>query len=216
VANPDDPDGDMTEAIAWWDPAQIPGNPAVREELRADAPAVLRALGAALPGGVAKNAADLSDPNPVESEHVKNQMRRNYPEKALGWIDDARWIGPVRVPQDRIDYDDMDKWAASHQKGRVKHFARQIEDDESHLHPVVAVQEPGENKIKVIDGHHRTLAYRKLGQPVKAYVGFVGHDGGDWDETHSFQFHQGEDPANKGGGVLPKEPSGPGSGETSS
>lgn len=220
VSNPDDPDGDAIEAIAWFDPAQIPGNPAVRDELRADALAVLRALAAALPGGVIKNAADLSDPNPVESEHVKNQMRRNYPEKALGWIDGARWLGPVRIPQDRIDYDDMDKWAASHQKARVKHFARQIEDDESHLHPVVAVQEPGENKIKVIDGHHRTLAYRKLGQPVKAYVGFVDHDGGEWDETHAFQFHQGEDPANKGGGAGPKVrasgPSGPGSGGTSS
>jgi 8-oxo-dGTP pyrophosphatase MutT (NUDIX family) len=217
VTNPDDPDGDQVEAIAWWDPGQIEGNPAVRPELRADARTALAALAAAAPAAVTKNAADLSDPNPVESAHVKNQMRRNYPEKALGWIDDARWIGPVQVPQDRIDYDDMGKWAAYHQKARVKHFARQIEADESHLHPVVAVQEPGENKIKVIDGHHRTLAYRKLGQPVKAYVGFVDSDGGPWDETHAFQFHQGDDPANKGAGdVLPKAPSGPGSGGMSS
>lgn len=33
VSNPDDPDGDQVEAIAWWDPAQLPGNPAVRTEL---------------------------------------------------------------------------------------------------------------------------------------------------------------------------------------
>lgn len=33
VCNPDDPDGDTVEAIAWWDPAQLPGNPAVRAEL---------------------------------------------------------------------------------------------------------------------------------------------------------------------------------------
>ena len=33
VLNPDDPDGDAIEVVAWWDPAMLPGNPAVREEL---------------------------------------------------------------------------------------------------------------------------------------------------------------------------------------
>lgn len=33
VVNPDDPDGDMAEAVAWWDPADIAGNHAVRDEL---------------------------------------------------------------------------------------------------------------------------------------------------------------------------------------
>lgn len=33
VTNPDDPDGDCIEAIAWWNPDQLPGNPAVRPEL---------------------------------------------------------------------------------------------------------------------------------------------------------------------------------------
>lgn len=42
-----DPDGDVdgAETIAWWDPADLPGNPAVRAELLADMPAVLAALG---------------------------------------------------------------------------------------------------------------------------------------------------------------------------
>lgn len=144
-----------------------------------------------------KGAADLADPNPVEAEHVMNQLRANYPEEALGWMRDARWIGPVLVPLDRIDMDDADSWAASHEKDRVKHFVKEIKRGEAHLHPIVAVQEPGDDKIKVIDGHHRTLAYKKLGQPVRAYVGFVDHDGGPWDETHAYQHHQGGDPANK-------------------
>ena len=150
-----------------------------------------------------KDAADLTDPNPVDAEHVINQMRKNYPEKALGWMKDAKWIGPVLIPQDRIDDDDIDSWAASHQPGAVKEFASDIKHGRAHLHPVVAVQEPGDDKIKIIDGHHRTLAYRKLGQPVKAYVGFVDRDGGPWDETHSFQFHQGADPANKAAAAGP-------------
>lgn len=33
VTNPDDPDGDQIEALAWWSPNQLPGNPAVRPEL---------------------------------------------------------------------------------------------------------------------------------------------------------------------------------------
>lgn len=33
VVNPDDPDGDATEALAWWEPDHLAGNPAVRPEL---------------------------------------------------------------------------------------------------------------------------------------------------------------------------------------
>jgi 8-oxo-dGTP pyrophosphatase MutT (NUDIX family) len=203
VTNPDDPDGDAVESVAWWDPAQIAGNPAIRPELLASGRQVLTAITLALQQAkgaypdLVKDAADLTDPNEVEAEHVINQMRKNYPEKALGWMREARWIGPVQVPQDRIDDDDMDKWAASREKARVKHFARQIRENAAGLHPAVSVQEPGESKIKIIDGHHRTLAYRKLGLPVKTYIGFVGSNGGVWDETHSYQFHSGADPANK-------------------
>lgn len=45
VSNPDDPDGDASEAIAWWNPADLPGNPVVRPELLADIDAVMAALG---------------------------------------------------------------------------------------------------------------------------------------------------------------------------
>ncbi len=44
VINPDDPDGDWTEALAWWDPSLLLGNPAIRNELSADLPLVLEAL----------------------------------------------------------------------------------------------------------------------------------------------------------------------------
>jgi 8-oxo-dGTP pyrophosphatase MutT (NUDIX family) len=44
VNNPDDPDGDVVEAIAWWAPALLPGNPALRVELAASIDAVLSAL----------------------------------------------------------------------------------------------------------------------------------------------------------------------------
>lgn len=34
MTNPDDPDGDNAEVAAWWDPSQLPRNPALRSELR--------------------------------------------------------------------------------------------------------------------------------------------------------------------------------------
>jgi SPP1 gp7 family putative phage head morphogenesis protein len=157
-------------------------------------------------GPVAKDAADLSDPNPVEAEHVANQMRANYPEKAIGWIAGATWIGPVEVPQDRVNFAGKDSWAASHEPGAVKRFASAIKHGSGHTHPVVMVQEPGEGKADVVDGHHRTLAYAKLGRPVKAYVGFVPEGDHRWRETHSFQVHQGASRANKAGGAGPKGP----------
>lgn len=43
-ANPDDPDGDETEALAWWDPSQIKGNPAVRPEVIDARKRTLRAI----------------------------------------------------------------------------------------------------------------------------------------------------------------------------
>jgi len=45
VTNPDDPDGDIVEAVAWWEPAQLRGNPAVRPELLDALDDVLTALG---------------------------------------------------------------------------------------------------------------------------------------------------------------------------
>ena len=54
LANPDDPDGDIVETVAWWEPAQLSGNPAIRAELVADLPLVMDAL-----GYVAKAAIDM-------------------------------------------------------------------------------------------------------------------------------------------------------------
>lgn len=34
VLNPDDPDGDMIEVVAWWNPAQLPGMSALRPEAK--------------------------------------------------------------------------------------------------------------------------------------------------------------------------------------
>lgn len=46
--NPDDPNGDHFEAMAWWDPADLSNAPGVRPELSADCAAVQHALQASV------------------------------------------------------------------------------------------------------------------------------------------------------------------------
>ena len=151
---------------------------------------------------VTKGAADASDPNPVEATHVESQLLANYPPASVAWVTapGIHWIGPVNVPLDRIDTRDEDGWAASHQSQAVTRFAEGIKAGTGHTNPVVMVQSPENPKAIVIDGHHRYLAYRKLGRPVKAYVGMTDKITPAMLETHSSQLHQGSDPANKSAG----------------
>ena len=148
---------------------------------------------------VAKAAQDASDPNPVEWRHVYAQLESNFPDDAIEWVKRARWIGPVNIPWDRIDTDDEDKWAASHQPDAVNRFARGIASGKGNTAPSVLVQEPNTNKAFIVDGHHRAKArHYKLNKPVLAYVGNIDpKDRMAALETHTKQIHQGSDPGNK-------------------
>lgn len=152
-----------------------------------------------MPGGatgVAPSSSAITLKSSAE-EKVYRQLLENYPPDAIAWVKDAEWApSPLNVAQSKIDDDAVKSWAASYQQDRVDHFVKKIEAGE-HIHPAVSVREPGEDNVKVIDGHHRALAYRKLGLPLKTWLGNVTSNGGPWDETHSSQFHQGDDPANK-------------------
>jgi 8-oxo-dGTP pyrophosphatase MutT (NUDIX family) len=59
VTNPDDPDGDQIEALAWWHPGQLKDNPAVRSELLGDLKRVRRALKAAQAAGKGRTSAEV-------------------------------------------------------------------------------------------------------------------------------------------------------------
>ena len=61
--NPDDPDGDSVESIAWWDPSMLWDNPAVRPELAHDLPLVF--------GRVAKGPWEDHPDRKVEEELAK-------------------------------------------------------------------------------------------------------------------------------------------------
>lgn len=145
---------------------------------------------------VAKSHDGIPTSPSVSYEVPYKQMLKNYPPDSIEWMKHADWTGPVSLPADHIDMDDDDKWAAHHQHARVKEFQARIKSGDTPK-PAIAVLEPGEDKVKIIDGHHRTLAYTGLRKPVRMYIGRTSEADGDWDETHSSQEHQGSDPANK-------------------
>jgi ParB-like nuclease family protein len=147
---------------------------------------------------VRKDAADFTDANPVEAEHVYLQLSKNFPPDAISWVKKAKWIGPIWVPWDRVDQQDRKEWAASKQPERVKEFEQQIKAHAGHVAPSVMVQEPNSQKAFIVDGHHRALARENLGQKVLAYIGNIDpKDRMAAEETHSHQIHSGTDPQNK-------------------
>jgi 8-oxo-dGTP pyrophosphatase MutT (NUDIX family) len=62
VSNPDDPDGDLIESLAWWTPEHLTGNPAIRSELAADVGLVLEALGSELAKAGKRGDPKAGDP----------------------------------------------------------------------------------------------------------------------------------------------------------
>ena len=147
---------------------------------------------------VRKDAADFTDANPVEAEHVYLLMAKNFPPDAIQWVKRAKWIGPIWVPWDRIDQDDRKEWAASHQPEKVAEFEKAIKAHSGHVAPSIMVQEPNSQKAFIVDGHHRALAHENLKQKVLAYIGNIEpKDRMAAEETHSKQVHQGADPENK-------------------
>lgn len=86
--NPDDPHGDRVEAVAWWDPTYLAGNPVVRSELAHTAHLVHAALD---PTAVTADAADHADmvrsardddsqfdADRAAEDHAEQQRRHNF------------------------------------------------------------------------------------------------------------------------------------------
>ena len=148
-------------------------------------------------GKGAGGPSDYRDASPVDPEHILSIMRSNFPESALGWVKRSAWTGPQLVPWDRIDHDDEGKWAAAHQPAKVRQFVRDIKAGRK-TNPSILFQPPGDGKVIVSDGHHRAVARHSMGQDVLAYVGHIrAQDREPAEQTHSFQFHSGDDPGNR-------------------
>ena len=119
------------------------------------------------------------------------QMLEDYPPDAIQWMHDAHWEGPTRVPAASVDFSDDAEWQASHEREKVERFKKKIKKKLGKgkpIKPVVLIKTPKNDKFTVIDGHHRSLAYKELGEPLVAWVGHVDREKGPWLETHSSQY----------------------------
>lgn len=144
-----------------------------------------------------KAAAFLKGAPKAKASAVRAAMRDNFPDSALGWVGNIRWVGPVEIPLDLLDFSHSDEWAARHQQGHVDDIARDIQAGKQ-IHPIIAVVRAGHNHARLIDGRHRSEAYRKLGRPAVGFVGFLddANEKAAYDTYHQ-QFHSGNSPQNK-------------------
>jgi len=148
--------------------------------------------------GLAKDAAQGSGPRESLAEkkaspadRVYEQLLENYPAEAIEWVREVRWSGPETVPLNKISYEHEKEWRASHEPDRVARFVRKLRKGKR-VDPVVLIQTPDGSKLIIVDGHHRALAYRKLGKPVVAWIGHVKATTGPWDQLHDSQYQRGK------------------------
>lgn len=161
---------------------------------KADLRAVVRDAVAPGANGLGLPAAD--------PDAVYRQLAANYEPEGIAWVREMPWRGPGDVPLDAIDWGAEGTWAASQPGANTAHVARfeqRIREGAADVNPAVLVQVPGQDKLKVIDGHHRAMADNRLGRPVRAYVGLADSDRADaaWFQAHLYQRHSGGDPMNK-------------------
>jgi SPP1 gp7 family putative phage head morphogenesis protein len=152
------------------------------------------------PVGKTANAAEvLRDAPKAAASRVSAQLSRNYPAESIAWVRRCEWVGPVELPLSTVDFGNWEDWAAAHQGGHVDEFAADLKAGRE-VDPAVAIMRPGHpGHVRLIDGHHRSLACRKIGWPVRAYVGFPT---GKADikaafEAHLHQENQGSSEENK-------------------
>lgn len=122
----------------------------------------------------------------ISGQTVFDQLSQDYEDKDIEWVKHVPWIGPVEVPLSSIDFSNKDNWQASEDQDHVDMFQEKIQDGFSK--PIILVNNPSnDNKMSIVDGHHRALAYQQSNQPAVAYIGQVGSDKGPWSSLHDQQ-----------------------------
>ena len=116
---------------------------------------------------------------------VHAQMAQDYEPELLDWVLSAHWRGPKRVSLDKIDFENQDKWQATHDPVHVATMKSRIESGIER--PIILVKIPSSKKLIVVDGHHRSTAYQQLDKNPKAYIAEVTTDHGPWDNLHTMQ-----------------------------
>lgn len=198
------PAGEMIEPAQAPPDTPQPDDGADSTDASADKPAAKPAPDNRKPAGDKSKPADTAkaaDPTAAVADsdstrdRVRAQLAEDYPPASMKWLKQAVWSGPETVPTADIDYSNEDQWAASKEPAKVDRFTEKI--GQGRLKPIILVNTPDSRNYIVIDGHHRALAYRKLGIPAMAYIGRVGRKTGDWDTMHASQRTNSSGPTEK-------------------
>lgn len=146
---------------------------------------------------------DTMHGNSDDKAALVKQLSKSFHDKDLAWIHspDVR-VERTSVPPSRIDWDDRDRWRATHEPGKVREKRREIKHGDDK--PVALVNRPGKDNLFVMDGHHHTEAYTQLlGKPhqdqnknvralhgeIPAFEIHVTRTNGPWDTLHDRQEH---------------------------
>lgn len=105
---------------------------------------------------------------PGEDGDIYGMLEGDFPKEAIEWVKGEDWDGPEEVDLDDIDWQNAKSWHAATEPKKVARFMRKIKD--GWKKPVVLVHGPAGGKYRVIDGHHRALAYKELKQPAFAFT----------------------------------------------
>lgn len=131
--------------------------------------------------------AHLQTGEHIDSKVVHDQLSKDYKKKDIEFVKQIPWIGPTEVPLSSIDFSNKDNWQATQEPDKVDEFADKMAN-EGFSKPIILVNNPSnDNKMMVVDGHHRALAAMKNGTPVNAFIGQIGSDEGPWQKLHAKQ-----------------------------
>jgi hypothetical protein len=138
-------------------------------------------------------------------KQLLEQLSKSFPDSALEWIRSPRvQVERTRLRPDQIDWENREKWAATHEPRKVARKVRRIQ--QGHEKPVFAVDRPGHDDVFIADGHHHAEAYTELigsgdggvkekhlkrgkfkSSDFPAFVARVPSVRGPWDEMHASQ-----------------------------
>ena len=173
VINPDDPDGDRIEVVAWWDPADAIGAEAMRDEVRAGADWPQVMVATTVNRSLARRQVQKAlAPNADLAEIVYRSLAKEFAADTLEWVRKASWTFEAAVPVATVitteprTHLDLD---------RVQEFLGRLGGAGKPPKPLILVETS--NGLELADGHHKTFAAQDAG--VVSLPGFVGRGVGD-------------------------------------
>lgn len=170
----------QTSSIASLPPNDPSGD--VEQETPAEPPALGQSGHIALPEG-----AHIQSGQHIDPRTIYDQLEDDYKPSSIEWVLSVPWQGPVEVPLSSIDFSNTSNWRASKEPEEVAKFVDLIAN-QGFAKPIILANElSNSNKMIIIDGHHRSLAYKQLNQNAIAYVAHIGSLTNDMRAMHGQQ-----------------------------